>query len=414
MIDLLNESERKEILKNWRPEVLPPPEPFLGGFYTEEEVNAAVEAIRSSMDWHIGFMDLSWRAGMTGIESKTTEFEEEFAGYVGTEFAISTNGAGTGLDMGMMCLDFKPGDEIICPAVNFKAAHQAVLGQGGKLVFCEVNPRTLNVDPDDVERRITSKTRAIFPVSLCGLSPPLDDLLEIAEEHPNPTYGPPKIIVDAARCCGAEYKGTKVGKKGWMTIFSLHTMKIITTLGEGGMVTTDSTRVAKRLIAYRQFGSGIGGWGTNYKMTKVQAAVGLVQLRKVDEIVERRRKLAQQRNELLKNCHTLTLPYEPSGHRHVYYLYPILAPREWAGQKRDRLEEMLREDYNVGSFDADVRIYKHDPYIVENTVGQKVPLSDEISERIICPSLQTLMTEEENTYICAAIVDAVERIKKGD
>jgi len=401
MVDLMDNGQRKEILRKWRPKVLPQAEPLLGGWYTEEEVDAAAKAIRDSMDWHVGF---------TGNEIK--EFEEAFARYVGTEYAISINGAGTGLDMAMMCLDLKPGDEVICPAINFKAAHQAVLGQGGKLVFCEVDPKTLNIDPDDVERRITPRTRAIFPVSLCGLSPPLDDLLKIAEDHHHPRYGPPKIITDAARCCGAEYRGTKVGKRGWITVFSLHTMKIITTLGEGGMVTTDDPEVAKKMIAWRQFGSGIGGWGTNYKMTKVQAAVGLVQLRKVDEIVARRRKIAFQRNELLKGAPDLSLPYEPPDCKHVYYLYPILVPHQWAGEKRDRLEKMLAEDYNIGSFDADGRIYKKDQYIIEHTVGQKVPMSDELSERILCPSIQGFMTDEENTYICAAIVDAAKRVKK--
>jgi len=401
MVDLLDEEERKEILKKWRPKVMPPAEPLLGGWYTEEEVEAAVKAIRDSMDWHVGF---------TGNEIK--EFEKTFAEYIGTKYAISINGAGTGLDMAMMCLNLKPGDEVICPAINFKAAHLAILGQGGKLVFCEVDPKTLNVDPDDVEKRITPRTRAIFPVSLCGLSPPLDDLLEIAENHPHPKYGPPKVIIDAARCCGAEYRGTKVGKKGWMTIFSFHTMKIITTLGEGGMITTDDPEVAKKIIAWRQFGSGIGGWGTNYKMTKVQAAVGLVQLRKIDEIVAHRRKIAFQRNELLKDVPELTLPYEPPDCKHVYYLYPILVPPDWAGEKRDRLEKMLVEDYNVGYFDADARLYKRDQYIIEHTKDQRIPISDEISERILCPSLQGFMTEEENTYICAAIVDAVERIKQ--
>jgi len=401
MVDLLDEEERKEILKKWRPKVMPPAEPLLGGWYTEEEVEAAVKAIRDSMDWHVGF---------TGDEIK--EFEKTFAEYIGTKYAISINGAGTGLDMAMMCLNLKPGDEVICPAINFKAAHLAILGQGGKLVFCEVDPKTLNVDPDDVEKRITPRTRAIFPVSLCGLSPPLDDLLEIAENHPHPKYGPPKVIIDAARCCGAEYRGTKVGKKGWMTIFSFHTMKIITTLGEGGMITTDDPEVAKKIIAWRQFGSGIGGWGTNYKMTKVQAAVGLVQLRKIDEIVAHRRKIAFQRNELLKDVPELTLPYEPPDCKHVYYLYPILVPPDWAGEKRDRLEKMLVEDYNVGCFDADARLYKRDQYIIEHTKDQRIPISDEISERILCPSLQGFMSEEENTYICAAIVDAVERIKQ--
>ena len=401
MMDLLNEGQRKEILEKWRPKVLPQAEPLLGGWYTEEEVEAAVKAIRNSMDWHVGF---------SGNEIK--EFEEAFARYIGTKHAISINGAGTGLDMAMMCLDLKPGDEIICPAINFKAAHQAVLGQGGKLVLCEVDPKTLNADPDDVESRITRRTRAIFPVSLCGLSPDLDELLEVAENHPHPEYGPPKVIVDAARCCGAGYKGTKVGKKGYITVFSLHTMKIITTLGEGGMVTTDDETVAKKMIAWRQFGAGIGGWGTNYKMTKVQAAVGLVQLHKIDEIVARRRKIAFQRNELLKDIPELVLPFEPRGYKHVYYLYPIVVPPEWAGKKRDRLEKMLAEDYNVGAFDADGRLYKTDQYVAEHTKDRRLPVTDELSERIICPSLQGFMTEEENTYICAALVDAVERIKQ--
>lgn len=401
MIDLTDERERRDVLKKWRPKVMPQAEPLLGGWCTEEEVEAATKAIRSSMDWHVGF---------TGNEIK--EFEEAFAQYVGTEHAISINGAGTGLDMAMMCLDLKPGDEVICPAINFKAAHQAVLGQGGKLVLCDVDPKTLNADPKDVERRITRRTRAIFPVSLCGLSPSLDELIEVAEDHPHPKYGPPKVIVDAARCCGAEYKGTKVGKKGWITVFSLHTMKIMTTLGEGGMVTTDDPEVAKKMIAWRQFGAGIGGWGTNYKMTKVQAAVGSVQLRKVDEIVARRRKVAFQRNELLKDVADLTLPYEPPGYKHVYYLYPTIVPREWAGEKRNRLEKMLAQDYNIGSFDADGRLYKTDQYIVENTQGQKLPLSDELSERLLCVSIQGFMSEQENTYVSAAILDAVERIKK--
>jgi dTDP-4-amino-4,6-dideoxygalactose transaminase len=403
MVDIMDKSQRKVILMSRRPKAVYRGEPLLGAWYTEEEVEAAVKAIRDSMDWHVGF-------GF--ICEEIQELEEAFARYIGTEFAISINGAGTGLDMAMMCLDLEPGDEVICPAVNFVAAHLAVLGQQGKLVFCEVDPKTLNVDPNDVEHRITPRTRAIFPVHFTGLSAPMDDLLDIAERHPHPKHGPLKVIGDAARACGGTYRGTRIGKKGWMTVFSFHTQKLMTTLGEGGMVTTDDPDVEKRLRAYRQFGHTTDGWGTNYKMTKVQAAVGLVQLRRLDEMNALRAKRARQRSELLKNIAELTLPHEPPDCVHTYYLYAMLVPREWAGEKRNRLMEILEKDYQVGSMDADARMYKDRRLVREHTAGQEVPISDETSERIVCPSLHPLMTGEENEYICAAIAEAVERVKQ--
>ena len=403
ILNITDEKERKEILQSRRPETVYPGEPLLGGWYTEEEIEAVVKTIRDSMDYHVGF----------GFMCKEIlDFEEAFARYIGSEYALSINGAGTGLDIAMMCLDLKPDDEVICPASNFAGAHLAIIGQGGKDILCEVDPRTLNVDPDDVERRITPHTRAIFPVSLCGLSPPLDDLLEIAEDHPHPTYGPPKVIVDAARCCGAEYKGTKVGKKGWVTVFSLHTQKLMTTLGEGGMITTDRVRVAKRIRGFRQWGWETGGWGTNYKMTKVQAAVGPIQLRRLEEMIERRRKVAEHRNKMLKDVPELTLPYEPSGCKHTYYLYSVLVPRDWAGEKRNLVMKILREDYLVGTMTAGAETYKMHPLIKEHTAGQKVPVTDEVSGRVISISIHPLMTEEENEYICAATAEAVERVKR--
>jgi len=378
-------------------------EPLLGAWYTEEEVEAAVKAIRDSMDWRVGF-------GF--ICKEIEEFEAAFARYIGTEYAISINGAGTGLDMAMMCLGLEPGDEVICPAVNFVAAHLAIIGQGGKLVFCEIDPKTLNLDPNDVERRITPRTRAIFPVHFTGLSAPMDDLLDIAQRHPHPKHGPLKVIGDAARACGGTYRGTKIGKKGWMTVFSLHTQKLMTTLGEGGMITTDDPQAADQLRAYRQFGHVTSGWGTNYKMTKVQAAVGIVQLRRLDEMSSVRVERARQRSQLLRDVAELTLPYEPPDCGHTYYLYPILVPPDWAGEKRNRLMEVLEENHRVGSMDADAAMYKTRGIVRRLTADQRVPISDKISERIFCPSLHPLMTEEENEYICAAIADTVERAKQ--
>ncbi len=254
-----------------RPERDFPALPGLGGWYTEEEVEAVTRALRASMDWRTGFSG-----------PQIGEFEEAFAAYCGVEHAIALNSCGTGLDIAMVCLDLEPGDEVISPAITFKATHLAIIGQGAKAVLCEIDPRTFNIDPADVERRMTPRTRAILAVHNNGLSAFMDDLMEIAERHPHPEQGPPKVVGDAARACGAGYKGTKVGKMGWMNIFSFQTTKNMTTLGEGGMITTDDPHAAARARAYRSFGAGLGSWGTNYRMTKLQAAAGLVQLRRLD------------------------------------------------------------------------------------------------------------------------------------
>jgi len=400
---MIDTERRKELLSRGKPAVPWQGEPLLGAWYTEAEINAAILAIRSSMDPSVGFGFLV---------KEITDFEEAFARYCATQFAISVSTASVGLDMAMMCLDLEPGDEVICPTVNFKASHLAVLGHGGKLVFCEIDPRTFNLDPADVERRITPRTRAILPVHMNGLSAPIDDLLDIAARHPHPKHGPLKVIGDAARACGGGYKGTKIGKKGWCTVFSFHTMKLMTTLGEGGMITTDDPALAERLRALRQWGAA--GWGTSYKMTKVQAAVGLVQLRRLDDMIARRVELARQRTKLLEGVPELTLPYEPPDCGHTFYLYTLLVPPEWAGEKRNRLTALLDQDYGIGTCIANPPTYLGHPWIREQTAGQILPLSEELGARLFCVSLHPLMTPEQNEYIAAAVIEAVERLKGGN
>jgi dTDP-4-amino-4,6-dideoxygalactose transaminase len=399
---MIDASRRKEILSQGRPPVTWAGEPALGAWYTEQEVDAVIKAIRDSMDWSVGF-------GF--IVKEITDFEEAFAHYCGTQFAVSVSTASVGLDMAMMGLDLEPGDEVIVPACNFKASALAALGQGAKVVFCEVDPRTFCADPDDVERRITPRTRAIVPTHMNGLSADMDALIEVAERHPHPKHGPLKVIGDAARACGGGYKGTKIGKKGWCTVFSFHTMKLMTTLGEGGMITTDDAALAERLRAIRQWGGN--EWGTSYKLTKVQAAVGLVQLRRLDEMIARRVALARQRSKLLEGVPELTLPCEPPERDHTFYLYTLLVPREWAETKRDPLMAILDQEYGVGCIVANPPTYAGHPYIREQTAGQTLPLTEEIAARLFCVSLHPLMTDEQNEYIAAAVIEAVERVRQG-
>jgi len=397
---MIEAEQRKEILKRERSTIYLHGEPLLGSYYTEEEIEVVVKTIRASMDPAVGFGFMT---------EEIYNFEREFADFCGVEHCISINGAGTGLDMAMMALDLEPGDEVIVPAINFKAAALSVIGQGGKVVWCDVDERTFQADPEDVERRITPRTRAIYPVHMNGLSAPMDELLDIAERHPHPKHGALKVIGDAARACGGRYKDTRIGKKGWMTVFSFHTQKNMTTLGEGGAVVTDDGELAKRLKALRQFGGGYT-WGTNYKMTKVQAAVGSVQVRRLAEMVESRHRLAHQRHKLLEGVPELTLPYEPPDCWHSFYLYTCLVPEDWAGEKRGRMMEIMKEEYGVGCTIANPPQYIQVPYLREMTPGQDLPRSNKLAERLFCVSIHPRMTTEHNEYICAALIEAIKRL----
>lgn len=374
--------------------------PPLGGWYTEEEVDALVQALRESMDWRVGFSG-----------AQVAEFERAFASYCDVAHAIALNSCGTGLDIAMMCLDLGPGDEVISPAITFKATHLAVLGQGAKLVLCEVDPRTFNLDPGDVERRITPRTRAILAVHNNGLSAFMDELMEIAERHPHPKHGPPKVIGDAARAAGASYKGTKVGKMGWMNVFSFQTTKNMTTLGEGGLITTDDAEVARRARAHASFGAGTELWGTNYRMTKLQAVVGKIQLRRLDEMNARRTERARQLTARLESIPELTTPSEPPDCGHIYYGYTLMAPEDWAGDRRNKLCAILNDDFGVGTVVMnDVTRTQH-PLIKAHTAGQHTPLSDAIGKRLFCLSLHPLMTDDDLDYMAQSMAEAVQRVK---
>lgn len=381
------------------PERFYPGLPHLGGWYTDAEIEAVVACLKDSVS--------DWRKGFGGPE--IAEFEAAFAEYCGVKHAIGLNSCGTGLDISMICLDLEPGDEVISPAITFKATHQAIIGQGAKLVMAEIDPATFNIDPADVEKRMTDRTRAIMAVHNNGLSADMDALEAIAEAHPNPKHGPAKVIGDAARGCGAGYKGTKVGKAGWMNVFSFQTSKNMTTLGEGGMITTDDDEVARRARAIRAFSPGEEHWGTNYRMIRMQGAVGLVQLSRLDEMNDLRRDRAHKMTELLGDIPQLTLPTEPEGYHHIYYGYTIMVPEDWATEKRQQLMDWLLNERGVGTVVMNNPTYKQDKLIASLGFDPAdTPVSELTGERLFCLSLHPLMTDDDLHYITEAMHEAVE------
>lgn len=392
---MISKERRRSILAQGKTAIQWEGEPMLGGMYGEEEVEAATAAIRDSMLVSRGF---------GGNSTEIPEFETAFANYVGARHAIALNSAGPGLDMAMRYLDLQPGDEVIVPAVNFVASPLAVAGAGGQIIWGEVDPQTLQLDPKDVEKRLSPRTRAIFPVHMNGLAAPLDELIALGEAHPHPKHGPIPVIGDAARACGASYKGKPLGGHGLLTVFSFHTMKNMCTLGEGGMITTDSDDVASYCRSVRFFGMSGGTWGTSNVMTKVQAAVGRVQLAKLDSFIVARRHIAALRNELLADVPNLVLPCEPPECTHSYYLYTCLTPED----RRDALLKRMDEEFGVRCLVANRPGYETHPYLRAATPGQQLPLSDELGRRIFCVPIHPAMSEKDNEYICAALVECME------
>lgn len=393
----MNASDRQAILTQQKPTRVWHGEPYFGSEYGAEEIDAVVATMRRCMDPEVGF---------SGGE-EIAEFEERFAAFCGVEHAVSVNSAGVGLDLAMMCLDLEPGDEVICPTINFKAAPLSIAGQGGQWIPCESHPRSFQMDPVDAESRITPRTRALYPVHMNGCSAPMDELLAVAARHEHPKHGPIKVIGDAARACGGGYKDGKIGALGWCTVFSFHTMKNMVTLGEGGMVVTNDADLAARMRRIRFFGADVE-WGSSYLMNRVQAALGSVQVGRLEALVDRRRALAHARDRMLAGLDAILTPYEPDECRHSYYLYTLLVRPELGGEWRDRLRALLQERHGVETIVANPPVHSTSEFLRRHTGNRPLPIAEEIGRRLFCLPIAPTMTDAENEYLCAALWDAVE------
>lgn len=382
-----------------RPSLVPhwPAEPALGGWYGEAELEAAIQAIRSSLDMRVGFK----------AQLEVEAFESEFCAYTGAKCAVACNGAGAALDLLLRALDIGPGDEVASCALNFHGDHLAVLDTGASSLLCEPDPHTLNLDPADLAARITPRTRLILATSLHGLAPDMDAIWRVAAEHRRVQPGL-KVVVDASRSLGATHGGRHEGQHGDATLFSLQSKKHITALGEGGVVATDDPVLAETLRRSRSFGHGVA-WGSNFKMTKPQAAVARVQLRRLDEMNQVRIQLAEARNRRLGALTGCTLPSASVGARHVYYVYPIILPADWNRRRRDQLIARLAEEHGLGCVVANPPTYEYNSWIADHTL-QRLPFAEAISSRLICPSFHPLYTAAEESRIADAFLTAFHEV----
>tara|TARA_Y100000310_G_scaffold274049_1_gene289817 strand:- start:1674 stop:2759 length:1086 start_codon:yes stop_codon:yes gene_type:complete len=294
-------------------------------FICEEEIDAVVGVLKS-------------RNICQG--EKVKEFEKRFAEHVGVKHAMAVSNGTAALYCALAAAGIKKGDEVITTPLTFIATANSVLMANAKPVFVDVDERMFNVNGKLIEEAVTDKTKAIMPVHLFGQSCEMDVINEIAERH-NLT-----VIEDACQAHGAEFNGKRVGSFGKMGCFSFYATKNITT-GEGGMITTDNEEMMIKVREFREHGSLVRDnydkLGYNFRMTDINAAIGIEQLKRLDGFNERRIENAAYLSERLKNVKGLILPVVGNGRRHIFNQYTVRVGSEF-GLSRDELMKVLREN----------------------------------------------------------------------
>jgi len=290
---------------------------------------------------------------------KVKEFEEALCEYTGAKYAVAVSSGTAGLHIACLAAGIKEGDEVITSPITFVASANCILYCGGTPVFVDVQEDTINIDPEEIEKKITKKTKAIIPVHFAGHPCDLEEIHSIAKK-----YGL-IIIEDACHALGAEYKGSKIGscKYSNMTIFSFHPVKSITT-GEGGAVLTNNKNLYKKLLMLRNHGitkerkSFIyeyeGPWyyetqflGYNYRLTDIQCALGISQLKKLDKFIQRRREIVEIYKEVFKNNEFFDLPVEKDYAKSSWHLYPIRLKDKYKDKKREIFAKLREKGLGV-------------------------------------------------------------------
>jgi dTDP-4-amino-4,6-dideoxygalactose transaminase len=361
--------------------------PFSRPSIGEDEIREVTEVLRS---------------GWITTGPRTVQFEKDFAAYVGAKHALALSSGTAALHCAYWALDLRPGDEILCPSLTWPATANMAVALGAKVVFADIDRETRQIDPKDVAKKITKKTRAIVPVHFAGAPADIDGLQAIAGKKI-------KIIEDAAHAAGTEYKGRRVGSHGNTTIYSFHPIKDITT-GEGGMLTTDDDKLAERIKLFKFHGVSRDAWkaygsaatahydtvlaGFKYNLTDIASALGIHQLRRLDGFIDRRRAIAEKYLAGLAGTPGLGLPAAPPyGHRHAWHLFTVLV------DKRDEFMTKLKEQ-NIGSglhFEAVHRtsLYKKG--------AKRLPQTDHVCSRILSLPLFPDMTGQDADDVIAAV-----------
>lgn len=334
---------------------------------------------------------------------KIAEFEQTVADYVGAKYAVAISNGTSALHAACFAAGIGPGDEVITTPLTFAASANCVLYCGGTPVFADVDPKTYNIDPEDIQRKITDRTKAIIAVHLAGQPCDMDAIHSIAREHGL------IVIEDGAHALGSVYKGKKVGSMSDMTTFSFHPVKPITT-GEGGMIVTDNEDFYKKMILFRSHGitrddsmmtRNDGPWfyqqfdlGYNYRITDIQCALGCSQMKKLDRFLALRKEIVAHYNEAFADCDNIITPYQLSDTESGWHLYIV----QVKNCDRRQVFEKMREK-GIGVNVHYIPVYMHPYYQEHGYENVHCANAEEIYSHIISLPLYPGLTSEQQDYV---------------
>ena len=328
-------------------------------------------------------------------------FEEKFAEYCGAKYAVSCSNGTVSLHLILLALGVGPGDEVIMPTLTYIATANCVKYCGATPVFVDSEEGTFNMDPSKIEEKITPKTKVIMPVHLYGLSCDMDAIMEVAERHHL------WVVEDAAEAHGAMYKGKKVGGFGIAASFSFFGNKVITS-GEGGMVTTNDEELYKRMLLLKSQGvsSQKRYWhvvtGYNYRMTNMQAAVGLGQLENISWHISQRKRIAALYEKYIGECRLVKLQEVPEGFESVYWMNNVILQPQVKKERDQVMKEM--EDKNIEMRPVLYPMHIMPPFYDENI---NFPNAERLGARGISLPSHALLTDEDVKYVCDSLIEII-------
>lgn len=355
--------------------MIPIAKPLIG----EEEKRAVLEVLDS---------------GILAQGPRVAAFESAFAEMCGVKFAVATSSGTTALHVALLAHGIGQGDEVITTPFTFIASANTVLYTGARPVFIDINPDTFNIDPALIERAITPRTKAIMPVHLFGLSSDMDPIMEIARKH---NFA---VIEDACQSHGAEYRGKRVGSFG-TGCFSLYPTKNITS-AEGGMITTDSAELAEKCRVIRQHGMRRRYYhdelGFNFRMTDIHAAIGLAQLKKIEQFNQARNANAQY---LSANLRGVLPPRVPAGYKHVYHQYTI---RVQNGRRDGLLDHLNKHQIGTGVY-YPVPVHQQTFYTQQLGFHDHFPVSEQAAAEVLSLPVHPALSQGDLETIVQVVND---------